>query len=169
MTGSNVNEKVDEYFLAFSSPDLDARHVAVDAMANLAREALDAGDASVAKAVLSKLNDSDMNVRWYLGRALVRIGTPLIPIIVEAAESEADAGVQKYYGAIMAAFKDVSVTPLIKLFESENPVARGMAGAALEKIGEPALDPLLEAAKSENHTVKICAGIVLMKLGVYNY
>jgi hypothetical protein len=44
-----------------------------------------------------------------------------------------------------------------------------MAGAALEKIGEPALEPLLEAAKSDNQTVKICAGIVLMKLGVYSY
>ena len=92
-----------------------------------------------------------------------------LQLLTAEAETEKDAGILKYYGAVLASFGETSVEPLLALFASENAAARGMAGAALEKIGEPALDPLLAAANSENQTVKICAGIVLMKLGVYNY
>ncbi len=155
---------MDELIQALKSETLDERHAAVAAMAEKAK----ADPASITQ-IINALKAADMNTRWYLGRALVKIGRPVIPVIIDAAESESDMGVQKYFGAVLAAFGEAAVPPLIALFSSANPAARGMAGAALEKIGQPALDPLLEAAQSDNQTVKICAGLVLMKLGVYEY
>lgn len=149
---------------ALKAENLDERHAAVAQMAERARENTDD-----LRQIITALRAADMNGRWYLGRALLKVGTPVIPVLIQEAESETDASVLRYYGAVLAAFGTHSVAPLLSLFASENAAARGMAGAALEKIGEPALDALLESAKSENQTVRLCAGIVLMKLGVYNY
>ncbi len=146
------------------SQTLDERHAAVSVLSERAR----AEPESLAQ-LIAALKTADMNTRWYLGRALVKVGKPAIPKIIEASETETDMSVQKYFGAVLAAFGEAAVSPLLGLFKSQNPTARGMAGAALEKIGQPALDPLLEAAKSEDPTVRICAGLVLMKLGVYEY
>ena len=155
---------MEELFNALKSEKLDERHAAVSLMAERARE-----NPEAAKQIVSALQEADMNGRWYLGRALVKTGPSVIPLLTAEAETEKDAGILKYYGAVLASFGETAVEPLLALFASENAAARGMAGAALEKIGEPALEPLLAAANSENQTVKICAGIVLMKLGVYNY
>ena len=155
---------MEELIKAVNAENLDDRHIAVSKMAELARESEEA-----AAKIISALRESDMSGRWYLGRALLKTGPSVIPVLIREAETETQADVQKYFGAVLASFGKESVAPLIGLFSSENAAARGMAGAALEKIGEPALDHLLEAAKSENQTVKICAGIVLMKLGVYSY
>lgn len=155
----------DELFAGISSQDLDVRHTAVDKIAAAAKEEPDA----VFEAALAALRTGDVNTRWYIGRALIKMGDWVIPRLTQAAATEIDLDVQKYFGAVLAAFGAKSVEPLIAVFASENPAARGMAGAALEKIGQPALDPLLAAARSENSTVRICAGIVLMKLGVYEY
>lgn len=155
---------MEQLFNALKAEILDERHAAVAEMASLARE-----NPAVTQQIITALRESDMSGRWYLGRALLKTGPAVIPILISEAEKETDSAVLKYYGAVLASFGKASVTPLLSLFSSENAAARGMAGAALEKIGEPALDALLEAAKSENQTVKICAGIVLMKLGVYNY
>ena len=155
---------MEKLFEALQAENLDDRHAAVAQMAEKAR-----GDEAALAQIITALREADMNKRWYLGRALVKTGPSIIPTLVAEAEKEADAGVLKYYGAVLAFFGEAAVAPLLSLFASENAAARGMAGAALEKIGEPALQPLLDAAKSENQTVKICAGIVLMKLGVYQY
>ena len=149
---------------ALKAENLDERHAAVAQMAERARENTDD-----LRQIIAALRTSDLTGRWYLGRALLKVGTPVIPHLITEAETETDVSVLKYYGAVLASFGAESVAPLVALFSSENAAARGMAGAALEKIGEPALDALLESAKSENQTVRLCAGIVLMKLGVYNY
>ncbi len=149
---------------ALKSDNLDMRHAAVAQMAEQARENPDA-----VRQIIDALRVADMSSRWYLGRALLKTGPVVIPVLIGEAQTETDAGVLKYYGAVLASFGEVAISPLLSLFSSENAAARGMAGAALEKIGIPALDSLLVAAKSENQTVKICAGIVLMKLGVYKY
>lgn len=155
---------MEELLKAIKSENLDERHAAVSKMAERARE-----NEEAVEEIISALRESDMSGRWYLGRALLKIGPSVIPVLIKEAETETEADVQKYFGAVLASFGKESVAPLVGLFSSENAAARGMAGAALEKIGEPALDSLLDAAKSENQTVKICAGLVLMKLGVYSY
>jgi len=155
---------MEELFKAIKAENLDDRHAAVDTMVLRAQK-----NPEVIPQIIEALRESDMSGRWYLGRALLKTGPSVIPILIEEAKTETRADVQKYFGAVLAAFGKESVSSLVELFASENATARGMAGAALEKIGEPALDALLHAAKSENQTVKICAGIVLMKLGVYRY
>ena len=155
---------MEELLKAIKSENLDERHAAVSKMAERARE-----NPNASADIISALRKSDMSGRWYLGRALLKIGPSVIPVLIKEAETETEADVQKYFGAVLASFGKESVAPLVGLFSSENAAARGMAGDALEKIGEPALDSLLDAAKSENQTVKICAGLVLMKLGVYSY
>ncbi|MDO5846629.1 MAG: hypothetical protein Q4Q04_06875 [Methanocorpusculum sp.] len=155
----------EELFTGIISENLDERHAAVEKIAAAYQTEPDA----VFAAALSALRSGDLNSRWYIGRALIKMGEGVIPRLISAAESETDMNVQKYFGAVLAAFGARAVAALISLFASENAAARGMAGAALEKIGEPALDALLSAAHAENPTVRTCAGIVLMKLGVYEY
>jgi HEAT repeat protein len=155
---------MEELLKAIKAENLDERHAAVEKMAERARKSEEA-----AAQIISALREADMNGKWYLGRALLKTGPSVIPALIKEAETEPQADVLRYYGAVLASFGKESVAPLVGLFSSENAAARGMAGAALEKIGEPALESLLDAAKSDNQTVKICAGIVLMKLGVYSY
>lgn len=147
-----------------SSQDLDIRHKAEILIAERAR-----GNPKIIQEIVRHIRGGDMNIRWYLSRSLIKAGDSVIPTLIEESEKETDATVQRYFGAVLATFKEKAVSPLISLFSSTNPLARGMAGAALEKIEQPALDALLEAAHSPDKTVQSCAGIVLMKLGVYKF
>lgn len=145
--------------------DLKLRHEAVEQLATLARNDPD----PVVPEIIAALKEADLNVRWYLGRALIRIGPSAIPFLTAASEDETDMAVQKYYGAVFAAFGEESIPTLVGMFASENPTTRGMAAAALEKIGEPSLPSLLKAAKSPNGTVKLCAVLTLAKFQIYDY
>lgn len=145
--------------------DLKLRHEAVEQLAKLARQDPD----PVVPEIIAALKEADLNVRWYLGRALIRIGPSAIPFLTAASEDETDMAVQKYYGAVFAAFGEESIPTLVGMFASENPTTRGMAAAALEKIGEPSLPSLLKAAKSPNGTVKLCAVLTLAKFQIYDY
>jgi HEAT repeat protein len=145
--------------------DLKLRHEAVEQLATLARNDPD----PVVPEIIAALKEADLNVRWYLGRALIRAGSLVIPFLTAASEEETDMAVQKYYGAVFAAFGEESIPTLVGMFSSENPTTRGMAAAALEKIGEPSLPSLLKAAKSPNGTVKLCAVLTLAKFQIYDY
>lgn len=154
-----------EVFARLSAEDLDQRHLAVQNIAALGKSDPD----KIIPEIIAALRTADLNVRWYLGRALIRTGPSVIPFLVAASEEETDMAVQKYYGAVFAAFGEESIPMLIGLFASENPTTRGMAAAALEKIGEPSLPSLMEAAKSPNGTVKLCAALTLAKFQIYDY
>ena len=154
-----------EVFARLSAEDLDQRHAAVKDLAALGKSEPD----TIIPAIIAALKTGSMNHRWYLGRALIRIGPSVIPYLVAASEKETDMAVQKYYGAVFAAFGEEAVPTLIGLFSSNNPTTRGMAAAALEKIGEPSLPSLLKAAKSPNGTVKLCAVLTLAKFQIYDY
>ena len=154
------------YFEALKSENLDERHAAVEKLAEEAKK-----NPSV---VIPQINDAlkagDMNTRWYLGRALIKTGDDVVTqYICDFSEAETDIEIQKYYGAVLAAFGEDSILTLINLFESPNPTTRGMASAALVRIGTPAAPYLLEAAKSENPVVKLCVGMTLQKIGVFDY
>ncbi len=148
-----------------SAEDLDQRHEAVMTLAGLRKEDPD----KVVPEIIAALRTGSMNLRWYLGRALIRIGPSVIPFLVAASEKETDMAVQKYYGAVFAVFGPEAVSTLVGLFSSKNPTTRGMAAAALEKIGEASLPSLREAAKSSDVTVKSCAILTLAKFQVYDY
>ncbi|MDD3047445.1 MAG: HEAT repeat domain-containing protein [Methanocorpusculum sp.] len=154
-----------EVFARLSAEDLDQRHAAVQDLAALGKSEPDI----IIPAIIAALKTGSMNLRWYLGRALIRIGPSAIPFLTAASEEETDMAVQKYYGAVFAAFGEESIPTLVGMFASENPTTRGMAAAALEKIGEPSLPSLLKAAKSPNGTVKLCAVLTLAKFQIYDY
>lgn len=154
-----------EVFARLSAEDLGQRHEAVQDLAVLGKS----DPEKTIPEIIAALKTGSMNHRWYLGRALIRIGPSVIPLLVAASEEETDMAIQKYYGAVIAAFGEEAVPTLIGLFSSKNPTTRGMAAAALEKIGEPALPPLMEAAKSPDGTVKLCAALTLAKFQIYDY
>lgn len=145
--------------------DLKLRHEAVEQLATLARNDPD----PVVPEIIAALKEADLNVRWYLGRALIRAGSLVIPFLTAASEEETDMAVQKYYGAVFAAFGEESIPTLVGMFASENPTTRGMAAAALEKIGEPSVPALVEAAHSEDMIISACAKLTLGKFQIYDY
>ena len=156
---------ISPFLTRLTDADLKQRHEAVEELAELARNDPD----PVVPKIIAALKEADLNVRWYLGRALIRVGPCVIPFLTAASEEETEMSVQKYYGAVFAAFGEEIVPTLIGLFASKNPTTRGMAAAALEKIGEPSLPSLMEAAKSPNGTVKLCAVLTLAKFQIYDY
>jgi len=151
-------------FADFSSSDLDVRHEAEYKLADLAR-----ADSTVIDVILQKMREGSTDTRWYLSRSLIKVGDTIIPRLIDEAKRETDSQMQKYYGAILASFGTKSAPYLIDLFSCENVQARGMAGAALERIGDPAISHLQDAAKSTDVTTKTCAILVLGKLGVFEY
>lgn len=155
----------ERYESELKSEDLDARHLAVDKIATEA--SLDLEKSVPALAAL--LKKSDTNTRWYVGRAFIKLGSAAIPYIIAESEKETDMVIQKYFASVLAYFGEEAAEPLVKLFESENPTSRGMAAAALEKIGEPSIIYLMETVSGDNKVASVCAGIVLAKLGVYDY
>jgi FOG: HEAT repeat len=155
-----------ELFAALASPDLDARHAAVDKIVEEARKNPSVRIPEINEALKAGTPDQ----RWYLGRALIKLGDETVTqYIIEFSEQETDLEIQKYYGAVLAAFGEDSILTLIGLFESANPTTRGMASAALVRIGAPTAPYLLDAAKSDNPLVKLCVGMTLQKIGVFDY
>ncbi|HJJ30663.1 MAG TPA: HEAT repeat domain-containing protein [Methanocorpusculum sp.] len=153
-----------DVFADVKSSDMAVRRNAEDELVRLIF-----ADSSIINKILEEIRGGDVTSRWYLARALTRSGKEIIPVLISYAETEKDAVVQKYIGAVLASFKEAAVDPLVGLFSSENPQARGMAASALERIGQPSLEALLKAAQSDNPTVRICAGLVLQKGGIYDY
>ena len=152
-------------FAQLSAEDLDLRHAAVEELA--ARGKIDSD--TIIPQIIAELKTGNMNIRWYLGRALIAIGPSVTPYLRAASEKETDMAIQKYYGAIFAAFGEGSVPELIDMFSSKNPTTRGMAAASLEKIGEPCIPALMAAANCSNGTVKSCAALTLAKFQIFEY
>lgn len=155
-----------ELIASLKSENLDERHAAVDKIAGLAKQ----NPAIYIPEINEALKTGDSDTRWYLGRALIKIGSETVTqYICDFSETETDLEIQKYYGAVLAAFGEDEILTLIGLFESPNPTTRGMASAALVRIGAPAAPFLLDAAKSDNALVKLCVGMTLQKIGVFTY
>lgn len=148
-------------FDAVKSSELETRRIAEKQITDLIRT-----DAKYIDRVLAELRTGDLNSRWYLARSLIPIGSSIIPVLLESVKTEQDAVVLKYIGAVLATFGKDAVDPLISLFSSENPAVRGMAGAALERIGQPAFDALVETAKSNLAIPRACACLILQKNGI---
>jgi len=150
---------------ALSDADLDVRHTAVEKIAVEGRE----NPGQIVPVVIAELRSGTLDTRWYLGRSLVKMGPEIIPLILEYAEVEKNMDVQKYFGAVLASFGEVSIPSLISLFSSTNPMARGMAAAALERLEAKAVPALIEAALGDDPQVKLCAELTLTKLNIFDY
>ena len=155
---------ISEIIGELSAENLDDRHAAVAKIAHLAET-----DPELIPQIITALKSADMNVRWYLGRALIKIGPAVMPYLVAASEKETDMTIQKYYGAVFAAFGEEAIPTLVGLFASKNPTTRGMSAAALERIGEPSIPALVEAAHSDDMIISSCAKLTLGKFQIYDY
>lgn len=150
---------------ALSDTDLDVRHAAVEKIAAAGRT----NPGQIVPVVIAELRSGTLDTRWYLGRSLVKMGPEITPLLLEYAEMEKNMDVQKYFGAVLASFGEISVPPLISLFSSSNPTARGMASAALERLEAKAVPALIEAALGDDPQVKLCAELTLTKLNIFDY
>ena len=158
-------KELSQNIASLSDASLDVRHAAVEEIAAAGR----ADTASVVPVVVTALRDGTLDTRWYLGRSQVKMGPGIIPLILEYAQTEQNMDVQKYFGAVLASFGDEAVPVLISLFASDNPFARGMASAALERLEAKAVPALIEAALGEDPQIKLCAELTLTKLNVFDY
>ena len=77
--------------------------------------------------------------------------------------------IRNYLGAVIASFGEIAVSPIVSLFTSSTPMARGMATAALERLEEKAVPALIEAALGDDPQVKLCAELTLTKLNIFDY
>ena len=148
-----------------SAENLDERHAAVEKLALLAKNDPD----TIIPQIIAAIKESNLNVRWYLGRALIKTGPSVIPYIISASGQETEMDIQKYYGAVLAAFGEEAIPALVGLFSSENPTSRGMSAASLERIGPPSVPALIEAAHSENINVRLCAQLTLGKFDIFDF
>ncbi|MDR0439288.1 MAG: hypothetical protein LBH02_03605 [Methanocalculaceae archaeon] len=152
------------YFNFLGDKSLATRHAAVEEIATIGR----ANPKQIVHDVITELKSSTLDIRWYLGRSLVKMGPEIIPLILEHAEMEKDMDVQKYFSAILASFDEIAIPPLISLFLSTNPTARGMASMALEQLETKAIPALIEATHNDDPQVKLCAELTLMKLNIFD-
>lgn len=164
-TEDKIMTDITDALSALSDADLDIRHAAVEKIAEVGR----ANPGEIVPVVIAELQSGTLDTRWYLGRSLVKMGPEITPFILEYAELEKNMDVQKYYGAVLASFGEVAVSPLISLFSSTNPMARGMAAAALERLEAKAVPALIEAALGDDPQVKLCAELTLTKLNIFDY
>ena len=158
-------DDISVYFSELGNESLDARHAAVDKIAAAGRQRPE----RIVPIVIAELRNADVDTRWYLGRSLIYMGPGIIPVLLEYSEMEQDMDIQKYFGAVLAAFGETAVPFLVGVFGSQNPTTRGMASAALERIGQPAVPALVEAASGDDPQIKICAELTLNRLNVFEY
>ena len=153
------------YFSSLSDASLDVRHAAVEKIAAAGR----ADPGTVVPAVVSELRSGTLDTRWYLGRSLVKMGPDIIPLILEYAEVEKDMDIQKYFGAVLASFGEIAVSPLVSLFTSSNPMARGMASAVLERLAGKAGPGPDGGALGGGSQGELWAVRELTKLNIFDY
>jgi len=122
-------------------------------------------DKQILPKIIENIRTGDLNSRWYLARAIIRCGPDIIPGLIQQIEHETDSHILKYSGAVLAGFGEPAINPLIKLFSCDNAKLRGMAAAALERIGKPAVESLVMATESGDELTRQCASFILQKLG----
>lgn len=118
---------------------------------NLRRHAAEAlgeiGDASAVPALAEALKDKD--IRGSAIEALVKIGKPAVPALIEALKNE-NKDVRWIAATALGDRGDASAIPtLIEALEEEKHWVRQITIEALVKIGKPAVPALKEAQKNE--------------------
>lgn len=158
-------DDISVYFNELEDESLDVRHEAVAKIAAVGK----LHPEQLVPIVIAELRNAKVDTRWYLGRSLIQMGPEIIPILLEYSELEQEMDIQKYIGAVLAAFGESSIPALVSAFGSQNPTSRGMASAALERIGQPAVPALIEAALGNDPQIKLCSELTLTRLNVFDY
>ncbi len=113
-----------------------------------------------------RLDDSNVDVRWWAVRALAEIDDERVPGLLVEALSDPDQSVCWCAGlALRTHPADQAVPVLINLLYNESALTRRLAGDALAAIGNVAVIPLVKAAHSGDPVMRIEAVRALAKIG----
>ncbi len=142
---------------AVSEPDLAARRSAEEALAALGPD--------VVPEIVSALGEAPQTMRWYLARAIARMGLPAFEPVIKAIRSSDDPEVRRYLTASIAAMGEAAIPLLVGLLVDDEVTVRGAAALALCRIGEPAMPALKEASEGDDPFLRNSAGLVLFRMG----
>lgn len=121
------------------------------------------GDRAV-ELLLDTVDDDDIFVKNIALGALIKIGEPAIPFVIEALKDEKKdwTGLRKVLGES----GEPAVKPLIEAIRNEDDVmTQGMIAHAFGDIGEPALLPLLDLMDEGDENLRKIALIGLSDIG----
>lgn len=138
-------------------PDLAARRSAEEALAALGPD--------VVPEIASALREAPQTMRWYLARAIARMGIPAFEPVLEAIRSSDDPEVRRYLTASIAAMGEATIPLLVRLLVDDDVAVRGAAALALCRIGGPAMPALKEASEGDDPLLRNSAGLVLFRMG----
>ena len=111
------------------------------------------------------LKDEDHRVRASAVSALVKVGVPAVPALIEFWSSYHYVGRNVAY--VLGEIGSASAIPaLIKALEDSDKRVRRNAVSALGKIGVPAVPALIVALKNRDHCTLCHANEALIKIGV---
>ncbi len=138
-------------------PDLAARRSAEEALAALGPD--------VVPEIVRALQEASQTMRWYLARAIARMGSPAFEPVIDAIRSSDDPEVRRYLTASIAAMGEAVIPLLVRLLADDDVTVRGAAALALCRIGEPAMSALKKASEGDDPLLRNSAGLVLFRMG----
>ncbi|MBR1368979.1 hypothetical protein RJ53_05455 [Methanocalculus chunghsingensis] len=150
-------EEIYALFRAVGEPDLEARREAELALAAIGPSAI--------PEIVGALEESQATMRWYLARAIVRMGVVSVEPVIEAIRSAGDPDVRRYLTGSLASLGEVAIPHLIRYLADDDVNVRGAVALALCRIGEPAIPGLTEAAEGDDPFLRTCAELVLFRMG----
>jgi HEAT repeat protein len=151
--------RIQELIAVLRTGNLEGRRTAVRELAAFGAEAAE----PLAFALGEEEEDND--VRWYIGQALIRIGEPAVPPLIEVIGLVHDHDARRYAAAALGEIGEPAVQPLIELLTSDREDVRGFAALALCRVGKPAVEPLLLLMDTSSGVVHSCAALTLWKMG----
>ena len=114
------------------------------------------------KGLIKALKHKDEDVRYGAALALISIGEPAVPPLIQALKDE-DKNVMA--GVALSSIGEPAVPPLIQALKDENSNVRGTVVWALGRIGDArAVPPLIHALKDESEYVRMMAAVALQTI-----
>jgi HEAT repeat protein len=121
-------------------------------------------DARTVEPLVAALNAVNPQVNQAVGKALVRIGAPAVPVLIRAL-GDGNRGVKKGAEEALARIGLPAVAPLIGILRDRNHPARQAATDALVRIGKAAVGPLSEALWERGDHIRLPAAEALGRIG----
>jgi HEAT repeat protein len=120
--------------------------------------------------LIEKLTDNDFQVRHDAANAIVKIGSPAVPALIEALKNENKQVRWRAASALGAIGTEASaaVPALITTLQDEDEYIRRIAAYALGKIGpqaSAAVPELLDALQDSDRNLRLVAAYALGKIG----
>jgi HEAT repeat protein len=128
----------------------EVRYQAADALGTL-------HDPSSAERLARALRDPDCGVRWKATEALVKLGSPALPHLLQALQDPAPDVRWRAALALGDTRHEEVVPALIRAFADPDPYVQGRAVVALSGFGSDAMYHLTQAARDSDHRIQSSA------------